>query len=241
MDCMFRLSNPEMTSTALVALPRTRAEALAARMEEEILRTGMAPGDWVGTLDEIRAQTGLARATVSEAVRLLRERGILEIRPGRGGGLFIAPPNPVVRLRHTLLTVRDAPATVLDAIALREALEELINRDAARHRSQTDIADLKRLLSGLQRALKTPEAFMRANWALHERIADIGPNVMASAVYKGTLGYLSSSSAEFRSDDPAAEGYWRGRYRIHEALVRAIINGNENAVVQAVRQHNTAG
>ena len=220
--------------------PRTRAEALAVRMEEEILREGMGPGDWVGTLDEIRAQTGLARATVSEAVRLLRERGILEIRPGRGGGLFVAAPNPVVRLRHTLLTVRDAPATVLDAIALREALEDLIARDAARHRSQSDIADLERLLLVLHRSLKTPEAFMRANWALHERIADITPNVMASAVYKGTLGYLSSSSTAVDTDDPVAERHWKRRYLIHQALVRAVIDGDEKAVTEAVRHHNAA-
>lgn len=237
---MVKLFDYEKATGSPVAVPRTRAEALALRLEEQIARNGLAPGDWVGTLDEIRAETGLARATVSEAVRLLRERGILEIRPGRGGGLFIAQPNPVIRLRHTLLTVRDAPASVLDAIALREALEELINRDAARHRNQTDIADLKKLLARLRRALKNPEAFMRANWSLHERIAEISANTMASAVYKGTLGYLSASSSQIHSDGPAAGGYWNGRYLIHEELVTAIINGDEDAVVEAVRKHNTS-
>lgn len=236
---MLKLSGSQTPLGISGSLPRTRAESLAANMEEQMLREGMAPGDWVGTLDEIRAQTGLARATVSEAVRLLRDRGILEIRPGRGGGLFVAEPNPVVRLRHTLLTVRDAPATVLDAVALREALEELISRDAARYRTQSDIADLTRLLLALQRSLKTPEAFMRANWALHERIADITPNVMASAVYKGTLGYLSSSSMAFTTDDPGADRHWRRRYRIHENLVRAITDGDDKAVTAAVRRHNS--
>lgn len=237
---MFKLLGSKTAPDLPGSPPRTRAESLAARMEEQILREGMAPGDWAGTLDEVRAQTGMARATVSEAVRILRDRGILEIRPGRGGGLFIAAPNPVVRLRDTLLTVRDAPASVLDAIALREALEELISRDAARHRTQSDISDLERLLLVLQRSLKNPDAFMRANWALHERIADITPNLMASAVYKGTLGYLSSSSTAFGTDDPAAERHWKGRYRVHEVLIRAIFEGDEKAAAEAARRHNKA-
>jgi hypothetical protein len=63
-------------------------------------------------------------------VRLLSDRGSVEIRPGCGG-LFVANPNPVVRLWHTLLTVRQEASTVADAIAVREALEPVITADEA--------------------------------------------------------------------------------------------------------------
>lgn len=69
---------------------------------------------------------------------------------------------------------------------------------------------------------------MRANWALHERIASITSNAMANAVYKGTLRYLSSSSTAF----------WKGHYRFHEALVRAIIDSDEKADTESVHRHN---
>jgi DNA-binding FadR family transcriptional regulator len=223
-----------------VGAPRTRAETLAARLEQQITTAGLQPGDYIGNLDELRADTGFARSTVSEAVRLLRERGMLEIRPGRGGGLFVAQPNPVIRLRHTLLTVRDEPSSVMDAIAVREALEELISRDAARYRDDADIGDLKKLLTRLQHATKSHDSFMRANWKLHERIASISPNTMASAVYKGTLGYISSSSAQFDQDDSERSAYFTQRYQVHEELIQAIVGGDDNAVVAAVKKHNTA-
>ncbi|MED7925097.1 FCD domain-containing protein [Nonomuraea sp. LP-02] len=179
---------------------RTRAERLAAVLDERI--RGLAPGEPVGTLESLRAETGLAYATVSEAVRLLRDRGVLEIRPGRGGGLFAADRGPVVRLRHTLLSVADEPGTVADAIELREHLEELIDLGAARHRTGRDVADLRRLLREL-RAAPGWDGFMRANWALHERIAAISPNAMARAVYVGTLGHLGTTSARLADDRPA--------------------------------------
>ncbi len=216
--------------------PRTRAEGLADLLEDEINDSSLEPGSSFGTLEEIRERTGVARATVSEAVRLLRERGILEIRPGRGGGLFIATPSPIVRLRHHLLTVRDAPSDVRDAIAVREALEELVAIEAARNRTALDIADLERQLDRMSDAVTDPERFMRENWALHERIADICANTMAAAVYRGTLGYMSSVRSVASDDRDVA--HRKKRYRVYADLVDGIIDGNEAAVSEAVRRHN---
>lgn len=219
--------------------PRSRAEQLAEAIDQRIHDQALQPGDLVGTLQSLRDESGYARSTVSEAVRLLRERGILEIRPGRSGGLFVAQSTPVVRLRHTLLTVHDEPSTVLDAIELRDRLEELIDVGAARCRTATDIADLRVLLAQMEQA-EHWDGFMRANWALHARIAEIAPNAMARAVYTGTLGYLSSTAtSRFDAEDPAAAAYRAERHQVHTRLVDAIAAGDVDAVVTAVAAHNT--
>jgi DNA-binding FadR family transcriptional regulator len=217
---------------------RTRAEHLAAALDARIRSRGLAAGDPVGTLDSLRAETGFAYATVSEAVRLLRDRGVLEIRPGRGGGLFVADRGPVVRLRHTLLSVEEEPGTVADAIELRDHLEVLIDVGAARHRTERDVADLRDLL---QRMHTAPDwdGFMRANWALHERIAAISPNGMARAVYTSTLGHLNAAFSRFDEADPASARYRTDRHQIHVDLVEAVAAGDESAVRAAVDRHNT--
>ncbi|NMO02603.1 FadR family transcriptional regulator [Gordonia sp. TBRC 11910] len=214
---------------------RTRAEELAAALDDRIRSERLAVGELVGTLDSLRAETGFAYSTVSEAVRLLRDRGILEIRPGRNGGLFVAESGPVVRMRHTLLNVSEAPETVADAIELRDHLEALIDVSAARHCTDSDAAELTGLLETM-RAASTWDDFLHANWALHERIAAICPNEMARAVYVGTLGHLGSTSA--RIDDSDADEYRRRRTQIHVDLVDAITRGDEQAVREAVARHN---
>lgn len=217
---------------------RSRADLLAASIDEQIHTRQLPPGTLFGTLASLRAETGFAKATVSEAVRLLRDRGLIEIRPGRAGGLFVADGSPVVRLRRTLLAVGEEPTAVVDAIELRDHLEVLIDLGAARCRTDADVADLRELLAQLRDA---PDwnAFMQVNWALHERIAAICPNGMARGVYAGTLGHISSSSARLAADEEASTAYRAHRYAVHAELVEAIASGDPDRVRAAAASHNT--
>lgn len=218
--------------------PKTRAQVLALDIERTIAQQGLQQGDSLGTMDSWRDQTGFARSTVSEAVRLMIDRGAVEIRPGRGGGIFVAATNPVVRLRHTLLTVHGEPSTVADAIAIREALEPLVDADAARHRTKDDIADLKKSLKALTSAVGDTDAFMRANWQLHERIAQITSNLMLKAVYTSMTSVIAELSAHADSDAATTdEKYWSSRAEVHAELVQAIIDGDVDATAAAVARH----
>jgi DNA-binding FadR family transcriptional regulator len=221
------------------AVPQTRAEALAADIERMIAEQGLGPGDLVGTMDEFRDQSGFGRATISEAARLLSDRGTVEIRPGRGGGLFVASPNPVVRLRHTLLTVRQEPTTVADAIAVRESLEQLICTDAAQHHTPADIAALRKLLTQLKRAATSTDRFMRANWVLHQRIAEITRNHLARAVYLSMTQCIADLSAHADPDsEERPEDYLARRVEIHTELVEAIASGDVERTIAATERHH---
>lgn len=229
---------------AAVTAPRTRAEHLAAAVETRI--GTLKPGDLVGTIEEIRRDSGFARATVNEAVRLLADRGVLVIRPGRGGGLFVADQGPVVRMRRTLLGVRDDPSVVADAVELRNHLEELIDVGAARRCGAADARALRSQLAVMQDAPDW-DGFVRANWALHERLAGLCPNAMARAVYIGTLGHLGATTPQLGDAQPAlagdvdAQSYRDTRMQVHIELVEAVVAGDEAAVRVAVARHNAAG
>lgn len=228
-------SSRPLSVNVVTLAAKTRAEQLAAVLDERISAGEFAPGELIGTLESLRADTGFAYATVSEAVRLLRDRGVLEIRPGRGGGLFAVETGPVVRMRQTLLSVAENPTTVADAIELREHLELLIGAAAAKHRNRRDIDDLRTHITAM-RSAANEEGFIRANWALHERIAKICPNEMARAVYVGTLGHLTATTP--RITDVDARTYRRKRLQIHVQLVDAIASGDELAVREVVALHN---
>ncbi len=218
--------------------PLARAQQLATEIEQLVTDRGLRPGDRIATMDELREQTRYGRATIGETVRLLSERGTVEVRPGRGGGLFVADANPVVRLRRTLLTVPQGRSTVSHAIAVREALEELISVDAARHRTEADAADLRKLMQVMSESGRDWDAFMAANWILHERIAAITPNELASGVYVGTIRCVAELAvrAETSAQDDAGD-YLDLRVAIHAELVSAIISGDESRTTNAVEAH----
>lgn len=219
------------------ARPQSRGEQLADRIRTTIRQQQMSEGDFFGTLESIRADTGLARTTVSEAVKLLRDRGVLIVKPGRHGGLFVAKTTPLVRLRHTLMSVdgdEASAAGAADAIELRDSLEDLIAAKAVQHRTAADVSDLNHILDDM-RAADDWDDFMHNNWRLHRRIAQICPNAMARAVYESTLGFLTGSTA--RRDDQVDDAYWAGRLHVHEDLVAAIATGDEQQAAQAVAAH----
>ncbi|MER5495182.1 FadR/GntR family transcriptional regulator [Streptomyces sp. NPDC002454] len=217
-----------------------KADILAKHIEDLIAQRRLTPGDHIATKEELRRESGMARATVNEAARLLQARGRIVLRPGPGGGLFVAPTDPVVRLGQTLLTVRSEPVSVIDAIAVRDGLEPVLAADAARFRSPRDIADLRVLIDAMAEVVNDPERFLRANWRLHERIAQIVRNPVLRTVYLGLVQFIQEQATEaapYGSRDEHT-AYKRHRLDIHIDLVQAIIAGDVAASAEAARLHS---
>ena len=219
---------------------KTRAELLAGQVEDRIAADDLQAGDMIGTLDELKQKSGYARSTVAEAIRLLADRGVAEIRPGRRGGVYVAAEGaPVVRIGRTLLTISDHPAAVTDAIAVRNALEPLIVMDATRHRDEADIRELRLLLEQLADAIPLgTAAFLTINWQLHLRIADISPNTFARNLYQGMVQYTTDHASAVEHSEPSNDRPWlEMRYEIHRELVGAVISGDTHRANQAVSSH----
>ena len=216
----------------------TRAQSLADDIERIVADRDLRPGDRIATMEELREQSRLGRATISEAARLLTERGTVDVRPGRGGGLFVAEAGHVVRLRHTLLAAGQDAAGVANALAVRDALEELIDTDAARHRTVEDIDALQAIVRRMRADATTRETFLRENWELHSRIAEITPNELARSVYLSTMeqavGLPSHADAATAADEAS---YLASRVDIHAELVDAIASGDAARTTQAVIAH----
>jgi len=109
-----------------------RAEALARQVEAELAAGAVAPGERLGTKAELRLRYGVAAGTLNEALRLLTDRGLVDARPGPGGGLFAAAPR--------------AGGTAEEGRVVRDALEPLVAADAAAHATPQDAAALRALV-----------------------------------------------------------------------------------------------
>jgi len=226
--------------TVSLGSPRSRGEQVADALAGQIRSRRLAPGSRLGTIDEIHAGVGYGRSAVSEALRLLRDRGVLEIRPGRGGGVFVADDTPIVRLRHTLLDVADAaPDQVRDAIGVREALEEPVALAAAGACRPADARLLRTAVRSLARSRGDYAEFLRRNWRLHELIASLSPNAMLAAIYTSCIGHVRAAPASYEAEEDV-ESFIARRAAVHEALVEAIVAGDPERIRAAVAAHNAA-
>lgn len=220
-----------------LGVSRSRAHDVADYLTK-IISSTLAPGDRLGTKDRIRQLTGVSVSTVNEATRLLEERGVISMRPGPNGGIFAASPPPVVKVGQLLVTVRDDPERYSEAAAVRDALEPLIVSDAVQVRSEADIADLHRLLQLMSESESEVDRFLRADLALHERIAEISSRHLVTNIYLMVLGVQIEQLESTVVDELPPLSHTHERLLIHQALVDGIAEQNLDMALTAVRQHS---
>jgi DNA-binding FadR family transcriptional regulator len=217
---------------ATIPVRVSRAEAVARELESEIL-AGVEPGIRIGTKEELRQRFGVAVATVNEAVRLLELRGLITVRPGPGGGVFVARPAVRVALTHIVLGLRSDAGTYEEMLEVRDALEPAVCLAAAREHRASDIRDLSRIVDAMEAASSDPARYFVENFALHRRIARIGGNTSLRSIYLTVLDYLEATTEESEFD--AFDG--AGAVAVHRALVEAIDSGDEKALDRALKRH----
>ena len=212
----------------------SRAEELAQRLEQEIVDSGLRAGERLGTKNDIRLRYGYAVATVNEALRLLEARGLIEARPGPGGGVFVAAPSSRVRLNHLVLGFKAGDAPFTDCLEVRNALEPLVCREAARHCRPRDEKVLRQFVEEMAKHTSEPAEFLRVNWDLHRRLARMSANAPLRTLYLTLLDFVQDGLEDVSGDDEfdGEEGL-----AVHRELVEAVIDGGRQRLARAIERH----
>jgi DNA-binding FadR family transcriptional regulator len=219
-----------MTDGHLLQARVSRAEVVARELER-MIDENHEQGQRVGTKEELRDLFGVAVATMNEAIRLLEARGIVETRPGPGGGVFVGGAATRLAFSHLVLGFSSGGLAYAESLEIRDALEPVICMHAARHHRAADIRALKRTLKGMSG--EDPAQYFKTNWALHRQIASLCRNAPLRSIYLAVLDFLENSvdHAEIGAFDFA------GFLRVHTELVEAIDGGDSKRLERAVARH----
>jgi DNA-binding FadR family transcriptional regulator len=209
---------------------------VASGLAEQILGKQVKAGDRLGTKDELRERYGVASGTLNEAIRLLQTRGLVDLKPGPRGGIFVAAPPAHIRLSHLILALGDEALSVADEFEVRNALEVPIAVNAAKSAGSRDISRLRRLVERMGKAGEDPAEYLRRNWELHEAIARLSPNELLRTIY---VTLLDSARDAVRTVAPDEEfrASWRDNWQLHVDLVEAIASGDPARAVAAAEAH----
>jgi DNA-binding FadR family transcriptional regulator len=223
------------TSTDILRGSRlSRAGAMAQELEDEISAGVLNTGDRLGTKDELRQRFNVAAATVNEAIKLLGNRGMVEARPGPGGGVFVAGPSSRIRSGPMIMGFRWSEATLADYHEVRGALEPLICRHAARNRQGSDVRALRTILATMESHLDRPLDYARLNTAFHRRIAKLSTNAPLRSLYLTLLDFYETDVHSQQLPPVVASE----NIAVHQQLLDAIEAGGELALDEAMRRHD---
>ena len=211
----------------------------AADVLADELRARIRSGDWpegaaLPSERDLAQQAGLSRTSVREALRILEVDGLIEIRPGRGGGARVRRPagDELTRQLELFIWGRNVGAEHLHDV--RTALETLGAEGAARYRTDADVVELIRRTEAVENAVGNLDRYLDANLAWHMAVARASHNELLVSIMEVLSNAIHDATESNAFNSPQLR---RATLDIHRAILDAIIAGDPDAARRRMARH----
>ena len=152
---------------------------IVAALEQEIIDGRWAVGTKIPSERKLAESVAVSRPVVREALRVLSERGLILVAPGRGS--FVRKLNPTGEGGNADVLMRTSPVSARHLVAARTMLEGETAALAAQNRTSEDLAVMRDLLSGFD---STPaDRAADIDLAFHESIAIASHNPVLQMMF----------------------------------------------------------
>jgi DNA-binding FadR family transcriptional regulator len=156
------------------------------QIQEAIIAGTLKPGSQLSAERELKEQFGVSRGTLREALRVLEQKGLIEIRTGVAGGSIIREVNSEQLSENLGLLIRNRTVSLRDLAEFREGMEGGVAALAAQRGHEQDMALLNSLLLEAEEHLKEGrkgwDAFIRTDEMLHMALARMSGNQLFISV-----------------------------------------------------------
>ena len=156
------------------------------QIQEAIMEGTLKPGRQLPAERELKEQFGISRGTLREALRVLEQKGLIEIRTGVAGGSIVREVNSENLSDNLGLLIRNRAVSLRDLAEFREGLEGGVAALAAQRATEQDRLVMEGLLDEaggyLKEGRKGWDSFVRTDEQIHLALARISGNPLFIAV-----------------------------------------------------------
>jgi GntR family transcriptional regulator, transcriptional repressor for pyruvate dehydrogenase complex len=209
------------------------ADQIAEKVRTGELRTGdRLPGE-----RSLAAQMEISRPTLREAVKVLGDAGVLEVRRGPGGGMYVATDVvPTDLVRHSASLRLAEIAAVLEA---RRLLEPRVAQLAAQRASEEDFEALERSIEAMRRLVdggwhqRHEDRFLQLDVQFHLALARAAGNPTVETLMRMLFRQLEIAR-DMAMHVPLVPEWTIG---IHERTLAALRGGEADEVEAVMDEH----
>jgi len=180
-------------------------------------------------------QFGVSRTAVREAVKAMREKGLLEVQPGRGTFVTDLTGGTTEVMRDSLsLIVKISLGNDLGKLVqVRTLLEPGIAALAAEMATPLDLETMQQAVNVMDTAMTRTDAYVEADLAFHLALARATQNPLIPVLIDPIVDLLREQRKRIFLVEGGPE---RGQYH-HKQILAAIRRGDATAASQAMCAH----
>jgi len=234
MSAISRIGGTDRVTLGAVKIAKG-PETLANLLRDDILSGAIEPGASLAPERALVEQTGLSRATVREALRILETEGLVVSRPGRNGGARVQPvtDSGVAKAVHFLIRGRGVDLVTLRET--REILEGAAVRLAAERRTAADLVKIAEISARLEVAIDNLPHLAEENARWHIAVAEAGHNPLLTAFMKSIAAAISHPGGD--TDPELPRDGRTALIKAHRRVVEAIQARDPDAAERRMLRH----
>jgi GntR family transcriptional repressor for pyruvate dehydrogenase complex len=206
-------------------------EQIVQQVEESIHKGALKAGDQLPPERELAEQFGVSRTAVREAVKALREKGLVEAYPGRG--TFITDGTSYTMRQSLDRLMRSGNEGFAFLAEVREILEPEIAALATSRADQDDLAAMKDQVAVMDAAKQDPEAYIEADLDFHLALAEAAGNPIILSLIDSIVGLLREQRIGIFQVEGGPE---RGQHH-HKRILEAVEHRNSEGARDAMKAH----
>ena len=207
-------------------------ERIVSQIEQRIEAGDLKVGDRLPSERELAEQFAVSRTAVREAVKALRQKGLVEILPGRG--TFITNgTSDTVRSSLDMLIKMGSTKGSGHLVEVREILEPEIAALAATRITEEYIATMQEAVNIMDTALDNVDLFVEADLDFHLALAEGTQNPIIPILVDSIIDLLRKQRKRIGL---TTGGLQRGQVH-HKKILDAIIRRDPQAARQAMQDH----
>ena len=193
------------------------------QIQEAIFDGRLQTGQTLPAERELKTMFNISRGTLREALRVLEQKGLIEIKLGVGGGSIVKAVDTAQISESLGLLIRSQKVSLNHLARFREDVEGIIAAHAAQRRSREDIKKLKQLLTKALECVEQDrtqrDAFINIDKQIHMSLAEITGNPIYISVLHSIHDNIHRYYDRFLSmEKPELEENYQDLYDIIEAV-----------------------
>ena len=208
-------------------------EQVVDQIEKNIHEGNLRAGDKLPPERELGQQFGVSRTVVREAIKALRQKGLVEIRPGKGTYVTDGT-SEVMRESIGHIVKIDRDKGLPNLMQVREMLEPQIAASAASMATPEDIEAMRTALQAMDASLEDAEAFTEADQQFHHALAVATRNRLLLQLIDPIVDLLREQ--RLKIFNAGTDGARRGQAH-HKRIFEAVVNGNSDAARREMVAH----